>query len=440
MVLLLTPQLVIPLWKAFTAERLNRTLFGTYFIFVARFCLLLLLVFGLTPAHAVMNRAELNTTGRDAIAASPAPSKFFASGVEESYSSYQMRGDGDLWPSCWADDDNLYTANGDGSAFRDTRERPDMQVSRISGMPPGLIGTALADNVGTNWSGPGFNRKPTGMLCAQSAIYLAFQNLDSVGFNSAPAASIAKSTDHGLTWHWDSSAPMFGGNGKPAWFTTIFFLDFGKDSEHAIDRYVYAYGLDNNWRSQEALYLGRVRASRVQTRSAWKFFAGSDSKGNPIWTSNIAEKRPVLLDRRQVGMESLGSKCPASDSVVAQGGVVYDEPLKRYLFTSWSCSTHEFYEAAAPWGPWRHLLSHDFGGEQAAYNRGQYGTTVPSKFISADGTKFLLQSNVCCSGDSYTFSLRGVQLQVAGANQNEHPSRYSRRVEVAGAWADVGDH
>lgn len=273
--------------------------------------------------------------------ASPGQSEFFSSGTEEAYSTYQMAGDGDLWPTCWADDDNLYTANGDGAAFTGSDARPDMQVSRISGEPPHLVGTPLASDVGTNWSGQGFNRKPTGMLCLHGAIYLAFQNLDKVGFNSAPAASIARSTDHGKTWTWDSSAPMFGGPGKPPLFTTVFFLDFGKNSADAIDHYVYAYGLDNNWRSQQAMFLARVPEKQVMLRNASEFYAGTDNKGTPQWTKQIADKQPVLLDTRMVQAEGMGSRCPVSDAVIAQGGVVYDKPLKRYLFTSWSCSTHE---------------------------------------------------------------------------------------------------
>ena len=326
-------------------------------------------------AEASVKRAKVRAAG-DAIA--PEPSRFFANGVEEPYSSYQMPGDGDLWPSCWSDDDNLYTANGDGSAFTGMKARPDMQVSRISGMPPYLAGTPLAANVGTNWSGPGFNRKPTGMLCTHSTLYLAFQNLDSVGFNSAPAASIARSMDHGATWQWNAGVPMFGGPGRAPLFTTVFFLDYGKDSSEAIDRYVYAYGLDTNWRSQQALYLGRVSASRVQKRKSWEFFAGVDRKGRPVWTHAIEEKQPVLLDRRLVQPENPGPKCPAADAVIAQGGVVYDKPLKRYLFSSWSCSSHEFYEAPAPWGPWKHVLSRNFGATLEAPSRGQYGTPVAS--------------------------------------------------------------
>src|SRR6185437_5092329 len=97
----------------------------------------------------------------------------------------------------------------------DINKRYDMAVSRISGMPPHLSGKTIARDVGSDWSGPKYNRKPTGMLCIHGAIYLAFQNLLKWHFSDAPAASIAKSTDNGVTWTWDKSAPMFGSPGEP---------------------------------------------------------------------------------------------------------------------------------------------------------------------------------------------------------------------------------
>ncbi len=374
----------------------------------------IVLLLALAPAFASSVKVGRGGTAHASLRRpAPSASNFSLTAREENYSTYQMPGDGDLWPSCWAEDDNLYTANGDGTAFDRSQGRQDMAVSRIGGMPPELFGESLATDVGTNWSGPGFNRKPTGMLCTHGTLYLAFQNLDSVGFNSAPAGSIAKSTDHGVTWTWDRSAPMFGGPGQAPLFTTVLFLDFGKDSRDAIDQYVYAYGLDNNWRSQQALYLARVPANRVQERAAWQFYSGARSDGAPNWSANIEVKQPVLLDTRRVRPEMPQIGCPATDSVIAQGGVVYDKPLKRYLFTSWSCSTHELYEARTPWGPWKLVMSNDFTRLQATYSRGQYGTSIPSKFISPDGKRLFLQSNVCCSGDSYTFSLRELRLSVS---------------------------
>ena len=356
-------------------------------------------------------------------AQTPPESKFFSTIAEERFSTYQMTGNGDLWPSCWADDDNLYASNGDGKGFG--KVYTDMAVSRISGVPKKLTGTTIATNVGTNWSGSVYTRKPTGMLCRGGAIYLAFQNLNESTFDDAPAASIAKSVDNGATWTWDTDAPMFGTPTNPASpeaykFTTIFFLDYGKDSANAIDGYVYAYGLDNNWRSQETMFLGRVPADKVQARKAWEFYAGTNVDGAPVWTTDITQKMPVLTDTRLLYPVMFGPDCPPYQQVIAQGGVTYDAPLQKYIFASWSCSTHELYEASQPWGPWNHFQSTDFGPLRVKSNRGQYGTSIPSKFISADGRTLWLQSNVCCGGDSYRFSLRRVYLQPA------HPSSPSK--------------
>ena len=86
-------------------------------------------------------------------------------------------------------DNNLYTANGDGSGFSDSFAA--MRVSQIAGMPPQLTGTSVAGDVGMNYTGStGYTDKPTGMLCINNAIYLAFQNLNENDFEYAPAASI----------------------------------------------------------------------------------------------------------------------------------------------------------------------------------------------------------------------------------------------------------
>lgn len=340
-------------------------------------------------------------------------STFFATAQEESYSTYQLPGDGDLWPACWADDDNLYTANGDGLAFAPAAYQPfeyddrfDMAVSRICGMPPNLSGTTIATDVGTNWSGPAFNRKPTGMLCVNGTLYLAFQNLEKHVFNATPVASIAQSADHGVTWTWDAETPMF----SESIFTTIFFLDYGRNSVHAIDSYVYAYGFDQSWRSQQQLFLGRVPNTQVMTRSCWQFYGGTDSSGNPTWTSDIHAKAPVLEDTCPLYAQTFGD-FPNGHRALGQGGVTYNAPLKRYIFSSWSHTAHLFYESPTPSGPWSLFFLHDFGSAQPGQNRGMYGTNIPSKFISADGKLMYVQCNVCCKGDAYTYALRQLRVQ-----------------------------
>src|SRR5207237_8630574 len=102
-------------------------------------------------------------------------------------------------------------------------------------------------------------------------------------------------------------------------------------------------------------------------------------------------------------------RCTHKQHVIAQGGVVYDALLHRYIFASWSCATQQFYEAANPGGPWNLFLSDDFGPLRLPHNYGQYGTSIPSKFISTDGLTLYLQSNVWVH--AYTFSLRKLYLQ-----------------------------
>lgn len=335
--------------------------------------------------------------------------------------------DGDLWPSCWSDDDYLYAANGDGSGFGATTS--DIVMNRITGSPESddLAGVGLAsgDELGQVWSGPDFTRKPTGMLCVDGTVYLAVQDLRK-DFNQAPAATIARSDDHGRTWTWDTTAPMFHGGV----FSTVWFADYGKDSESAPDpTYAYAFGLDGNWRDSyddaepdpTELFLARVPVTSLQDVATWEFYAGQTSAAEPVWTRDIGAKQPVLVDGRRVYPTSAGADGAATTvgahdlSVISQGGVTYLPKMRRYIYTSWTEFTFEFYEAPEPWGPWVPFLSEDFGPYPWSDARfGGYATTIPSKFVSRDEHTAWVQSNVCpCAPagvSSYWFGLRELTL------------------------------
>ena len=360
------------------------------------------------------------------------PESTFFSTVSVSYhADVSTSSDGDLWPSAWADDGNLYAANGDGRGFSSSGTSVDIVANRIAGLPPsGLRGTRLADSAGIGpiWSDPSqYNRKPTGMLAVDGdgdgadELYLAVQDLTSGtnAFDDAPAASISRSTDHGATWTHTSTA-MFSNHV----FTTIWFLDFGQSSTRrsvlgAADAgYAYAYGLDGNWRASYSntvpdpvdLYLALVPLNAIQDRTRWTFFAGLTGSGAPTWTADINGRQAVLHDDRTV----------YGNTIVSQGGVVYNPGLNRYLYSSWSEATFEFYEAPAPWGPWKLFLHKDFGpypwwgtGASTPKNGG-YATTLPSKFASADGRSMWVQSNWFVNAASgtpnYDFSLRQVTV------------------------------
>ncbi|WP_224337681.1 hypothetical protein [Haloprofundus halobius] len=410
-------------------------------------------------------------------------SEFFATAFAEYYGTYDTNSDGDLWPSCWADDGHLYTANGDGTGFADD-SWSDIVMNRVYGTPDtGLTGERLAagDELGIIWADSDeYNRKPTGMVAVDGngdgndELYLAYQDLRhspaEKAFDDAPNASVAKSVDYGETWE-TTDEPMF----SKYVFTTVFFLDYGQSHENVDvlapnppghgdteppgtdssskesgnrsrgigateppghggnnpEEYVYAYGLDNNWRSSFSgtvpdpvrLYLARAPIDSIMDRSTWEFFAGVTNNGRPTWTAELEGREPVLEDERRVYEDQYMENGPnrgESMSVLSQGSVVYNEPLDRYLYTSWTEYTFEFYEAPEPWGPWKLFMRKDFGSLPWFGNvidelcdgpvNGGYATTIPSKFIGDNGESMWMQANwfegVACGGNNYNFDLR----------------------------------
>nr|AYQ73474.1 DUF4185 domain-containing protein [Cohnella candidum] len=357
----------------------------------------------------------------------PEESTFFSTVQVEPNSTYSTFSDGDLWPVAWSDDDNLYTANGDGAGFDFGSEFSDIVVNKITGSPwtQNLDGERLAagDGVSQVWSDPAlYNRKPTGMVSVNGDLYLAVQDLskdDKTGdiFNEVPAATILKSTDKGKNWKVGPNAPMF----KDHVFTTVMFLDYGKDgANNTFDDYVYAYGMDYNWRDSfndkvtdpTKLYLARMPKDKIQDVSAWEFYAGN-LKGKAKWTKagDIASRKPVLQDDRRVYTDRLTDGL-GNMSVISQGSIVYDKPLDRYLYTSWTEFTFEFYEAPKPWGPWKRFYSADFGDYPWTQDKnGGYATVIPSKFINEDGREMWLNANTFVGGvKNYDFSLRKMKV------------------------------
>ncbi|MGC0379228.1 hypothetical protein [Streptomyces sp. SAI-229] len=242
-----------------------------------------------------------------AAAGSPPASDFFATVAVDPAATVgapaagDNREHGDPWPNCWSDDDNVYAAYGDGTGFG--AGFSDIGVARISGMPGALTGSQLSTDAGRIWNA-GHNRKPTGMACVNGDLYLAVQDL-AHDFDDAPAATITRSTDKGRTWTWDHDRPMFGGV-----FTTVMFLDYGKNHADVPDDYVYAYGLDHNWRDSfdntvpdpVDLYLARVHKSSVMDENVWQYMSGTDASGNPVRSTEISRRVPVLHDDRRVSL------------------------------------------------------------------------------------------------------------------------------------------
>ncbi len=356
----------------------------------------------------------------------PERSTFFSTVIVEDSSSYDTYSDGDLWPAAWSDDDILYLANGDGKGFNMQGHWEDIVMNKLTGTPyeHNLVGEKIepSTSISQVWGkSTSYNRKPTGMVSVDGVLYMAVQDLNKVEgpkmFNDAPNATIIRSDNKGETWSWDPSSPMF----SDYRFTTVMFLDYGKDSQdNVFDEYVYAYGLDYNWRDSFSnsvtdptnLYLARMPKDGIQDVSKWEFYTG-DLNGNPSWSAPgaISEKKPVLTDERRIYTNRIDGR-HNDMTVLSQGSIVYNKPLERYIYTSWTEYTFEFYESPTPYGPWKHFYTKDFGAYPWTNSKfGGYATVVPSKFISEDGKTMYVNANTFVGGiHKYNFSLRKFEV------------------------------
>ena len=236
-------------------------------------------------------------SGPSAAALVEPTSQFFATADIPYRATVNIASNGDLWASCWANDGALYSTNGDGRGFSaNPKDFADIVVNRITGTPPtGISGVRLSGGgqVAKIWTAGNYNRKPTGMVAVdgnsdgRDELYLAVQDL-AVTFDDAPAASVSVSTDFGRTWR-TTTAPMFTDHV----FTTIFFLDFGQSNRNASvlgpggAAYVYAYGLDNNWRDS---YSNTVAIRRAST---WHEYRKAPLRTARAGNSSPAPTAPV---------------------------------------------------------------------------------------------------------------------------------------------------
>jgi hypothetical protein len=216
--------------------------------------------------------------------------------------------------------------------------------------------------------------------------------------------------------------------------------------------FLYAYGLDANWAGREDLFLARIPRASIMEVNTWQWWTGN---GNWSAPGEPSTRQPVLHDDR------------LPPGRISQGGVVYDRPLNRYLYSTWiesrSDVTMHIYEAPAPWGPWSIAMTKSFGPKcldqsRAAWHRnlhGGYATTMPAKFISSDGRTLWLQSNVlyifdeanpdpasCPKPDpdlnAYGFSLRPVWLTTPDNLVRDPGFEGQQRYEFLGAPLPFG--
>jgi hypothetical protein len=146
---------------------------------------------------------------------------------------------GDTFPMTWAPDGEIYASAGDPlwgeSLF-------GLDVEKFSGMPPHYTTTKI-DSM-NDYVGGGDGPKPSGMICVDGVLYLAFQNLRrmqkppfSLRSQHSSDAQIVYTAEQGVRWIpalGNIATPMFPGHkfGEPA------FINFGQNNANARDEYV----------------------------------------------------------------------------------------------------------------------------------------------------------------------------------------------------------
>jgi len=293
----------------------------------------------------------------------------------------------DNWPITWGDDNNQYSAYGDGWGFEPMVEKKlSLGLVKIFGNPDDFKGINIRSETGEH-TGDGQNgKKASGMLMVKGILYMWLRNANKNGEES----QLAWSSDRGKTWEY-SDWKFTEGFGCPT------FLNCGRNYDGARDKYVYIYSFDEKsaYKPSDRMVMARVNKKHIPDRDQYEFFKSAGLDGDPVWTKNINERGAAF-------------KHPA---MCYRSGITYNKGLKRYLW----CQVHPdskhsqgprfqggmgIYEAPDPWGPWHtvyYTREWDTGpGETASF---------PAKWMSKDGrTCFLLFSG----NDS--FSVRKVEF------------------------------
>lgn len=289
---------------------------------------------------------------------------------------------GDTFPMTWADDGEIYTSAGD-PLWGESKDGLD--VEKFTGGPTDYKITKVNHlNDYTGWGGNG--PKPSGMICVEGVLYLAFQNLlrarqapYSLVSQHGSDAHIVYSTTKGSWWIPalpTVSSPMFPGHlfGGPA------FIQHGQNNDQARDGFVYAVSSDQ-WDNGSNLRLGRVAADSIMRVEAWEWVCAFGPAGEPAWSHVLAEAIPVLSIHRWIGIPEM----------------VYLASIRRYLLMTWRLhkdfSPREgtdllVLEAPNPWGPFG-LVHQEEYWEGKAFN--PYCPRLPLKWMESDGLSGWIQ-------------------------------------------------
>jgi len=297
----------------------------------------------------------------------------------------------DNFPTTWGNNGHIYTSWGDGGGFGGTNDigRVSLGFARIENYPPSISTYNVMGGVNTQCPAT-LTGKSYGMLDIGGTLYAWIS--PSSNTTNYQKTTLYKSTNSGCSW---SSTSVEFYQSQNLILPSI--LQYGAGYSDAPDSYVYSYATRLKTSSALTIQspgeidLMRVAKTQISNRSSYEFFKGFDSNNNPLWTTDINLRQPVIKISTGVGW------APAT--------VSYNKGLGRYLMavddaaagvTGVSGKGLGIYDAAKPWGPWTLVKQiNTFTYEPTFFYN------FPTKWISSDGKTLWMVFSGTNDYDSY---------------------------------------
>lgn len=339
----------------------------------------------------------------------------------------------DLWPVTWGKDGNVYTFFGDGGGFGgdNQRGRVSFGVAMMTAAPP--LSPATVKNIygGYQSSHPSMLDGKAGSIISVGNDFYTLgglydaQDLRGVsGHKSGAPKRIQLGYSKGNPHSWRAAPWTFCSGGKQTVdgaFCPVGFVNYGRGNSGAPDDHVYLLGIANSaawWEGDDGpevmaerqqsptsatsptsdtagaiavTYLARVPNRRVLQRAAYRYFAGLDSNGQPIWSDDEKQMQPIFSDRNP-SRPGCDGQCYMTSPLE---GVAYDAGIQRYIATAQGTYIGQtsFYDAPHPWGPWTTISYNNIDPQTGTggwahlgkAGGGSLGVHIVNAWTSADG-------------------------------------------------------
>lgn len=367
-------------------------------------------------AAVVLASAVIAGSGA-ARAVSPYPTSAYITSFTPNWLTYRSLALGsDLWPTTWAADGYVYSTWGDGGGFGTNSEAlayVSIGIARITGTTAAtLVGQNLIS--GLNYTLPGAkcfpllpgatpdNRTPqpatvmpcqyvglhgksSSILALDTSLYL-WVNPRS-GNQNLKEARLYRSTIG--TNVWTRASWAFTPADKTPLVEPV-FLQAGQNYG-AITDYVYAYAARYAPTSSIWLQKGpaggsivlmrapRLAGTDLLQRANWRFYAGKDTLGVPVWSPDQNAAVSVFTDPDGVGFAN---------------PVIYVPALARYLLLTQHTVANTgqigLFESKQPWGPWYTVFYGTLQNRTPQVKAFTFFADFLANSFSADGLHFTL--------------------------------------------------